>query len=68
MKEILARMEGPLAPVACLKPEREACPRRESCRTLALWQGLDRVIDGYLSRFTLADLVKNPETADEKRP
>ena len=68
VKEILARMEGPLAPVACLEPEREACPRRESCRTLALWQGLDRVIDGYLSRFTLADLVKNPDTADEKRP
>ncbi len=54
---ILERMEGPLAPVACLEPDRAACPRRESCRTLGLWQGLDQVIEGYLSRFTLADLM-----------
>lgn len=56
VREILERMEGPLAPVACLEPGREACPRKGSCRTLPLWQGLDRVISDYLDRFTLADL------------
>lgn len=55
--EILERMEGPLAPVACLEPGRGACPRRDDCPTLGLWQGLDRVIEEYLARFTLADLM-----------
>ena len=56
VKDILERMEGPLVPVACLEPGREPCPRRDACRTLPLWQGLDRVISDYLDRFTLADL------------
>lgn len=57
VKAILERMEGPLAPVACLGPERVPCPRKESCRTLPLWQGLEQVISDYLERFTLADLM-----------
>lgn len=58
IKSILELLEGPLAPVACLEPGREVCPRREHCRTLPLWQGLDRVVSDYLSRFTLADLLE----------
>ena len=57
IKSILERMEGPLAPVACLEPGREVCSRRESCRTLSLWTGLDQVISDYLAQFTLADLT-----------
>ena len=57
VKAIIERMEGPLAPVACLEPGREACSRRESCRTLSLWTGLDQVISDYLAQFTLADLT-----------
>ena len=57
IKSILERMEGPLAPVACLEPGRETCSRRESCRTLSLWTGLDQVISDYLAQFTLADLT-----------
>lgn len=60
VRTILERMEGPLAPVACLEPGRAACPRRESCRTLPLWRGLDQVISDYLSQFTLADLIGEP--------
>ncbi len=56
VKSILERMEGPLAPVACLEPGRESCPRSKECRTLPLWQGLDQVISDYLAQFTLADL------------
>ena len=55
--EVLERMEGPLAPVACLEPGRETCPRKEGCPTIALWQGLDRVIEDYLSQYTLAQLI-----------
>lgn len=57
VKDILERMEGPLAPVACLEPDHGACPRKGDCPTLPLWQGLDRVIGTYLEGFTLADLV-----------
>ncbi len=57
--DVLRVVEGSLAPVACLEGERKGCPRAESCATLDLWQGLSDVIDEYLDRFTLADLVKS---------
>ena len=57
VRDIIQRMEGSLAPVACLGPQREACPRQEVCRTLPLWLGLDQVISDYLSQFTLQDLM-----------
>lgn len=58
VKTVLELMEGPLAPVACLEPGQDACPRSRNCRTLPLWQGLDQVISDYLARFTLADLYE----------
>ena len=58
VKAIIERMEGPLAPVACLEPGQGACPRSKDCRTLPLWQGLDKVIYDYLTQFTLADLIR----------
>ena len=56
VRSILELMEGPLAPVACLESGRNACPRKNICRTLPLWQGLDQVIADYLSQFTLLSL------------
>ena len=56
VKAVLELMEGPLAPVACLESGRNACPRKNICRTLPLWQGLDKVIADYLSQFTLSSL------------
>ncbi len=55
---VLRLTEGTLAPVACLE-NGEGCERRDRCATLALWQGLDRVITEYLDRFTVADLVRD---------
>ncbi len=65
VRSVLERMEGPLAPVACLGPGQKPCPRQGAdCRTLTLWQGLDRVISDYLAEFTLADLCgERPESA-----
>ena len=63
IKSILERMEGPLAPVACLEPGQDACPRSNGCRTLPLWQGLDKVISDYLAQFKLADLCAKTETS-----
>lgn len=56
--DILRVTEESLAPVACLEPGAPSCPRREGCRTLPLWQELDRRISGYLSQVTLADLMQ----------
>ena len=55
--DILRLMEGTLAPVACLEKDSSPCKRMAGCRTLPLWQGLDRVIAEYLDKFTLEDLM-----------
>ena len=57
MKEILEVTEGDLVPVACLEPNAKACPRAGGCVTLPLWQGLNQVIQGYLSGITLEQLL-----------
>ena len=63
--EILRVTEGPLAPVACLEPGAEACPRAARCRTLPLWAGLQQVMEQYLSSYTLADLMRrDPDGLD----
>ena len=55
---VLRLTEDSLAPVACLEAGAAPCPRSAECKTLAMWQGLDRVIAEYLDGITLADLVK----------
>ena len=62
IKDIIELMEGSLAPIACLDAGSEACPRKDTCLTLPLWEGLDRVISEYLSQFTLADLLAQEKT------
>ena len=55
--EVLRLTEETLAPVACLENGADACPRASDCRTLPVWKGLDRVINDYLDRITIADLT-----------
>jgi Rrf2 family protein len=62
---ILRLTEESLAPVACLEGSGNTCPRMAECRTLPLWQGLDRVINEYLDSFTLADLVQSGLPGDD---
>ena len=54
--EILRLTEKTLAPVTCLESE-TACPHAEDCPTYPLWQGLDKVIEDYLTAHTLRDLL-----------
>ena len=56
--EILRLTEGSLAPVACLEPGAKPCPRMAQCRTLPMWEGLDRLISQYLDGITVADLMR----------
>ena len=56
--DILRVTEGPLSPIACLDDEPNQCPRCEECVTLDFWKGLYKVINEYVDRVTLADLLE----------
>ena len=58
--EVLQSAEGPLVPVACLVEGSEPCARAAGCRTLPLWEGLNKVVSEYLGSFTLQDLMEKP--------
>lgn len=62
-KEILLLTEGGLAPVACLSCEAETCTRRENCRTVAMWEGLQKVTLDYFENITLKDLMKDEQNS-----
>lgn len=53
---ILRLTEGNLAPVSCLEEE-TSCERAVYCRTLPMWQKLDRLINDFFDGYTLADLA-----------
>lgn len=62
---ILRLTEGTLAPVACLDQNAEQCPRMPDCRTLSMWQGLDKLINEYLDGITVADLMAAYQSGDD---
>lgn len=62
---ILRLTEESLAPVSCLVPGASPCPRAADCRTLSLWQGLDKVIGDYLDSLTLSDLTRPANAGNE---
>ena len=64
--EILRATEGPLAPVSCLKPEKNECGRSAECLTLPLWKELDRRMEGYLDSVTLAALLRGDISAQSE--
>ncbi|MDC7293444.1 MULTISPECIES: RrF2 family transcriptional regulator [unclassified Butyrivibrio] len=56
--DILRVMEGNLSPVECAAKESGVeCPLSDNCVTLSFWQGLDKVVNDYVDKFTLEDLV-----------
>lgn len=61
---ILQMTEGSLAPISCLEEDATPCTRMAECRTLAMWQGLDRTIREYLDGFTIADLMQAEQPGD----
>lgn len=56
--DILRAAEGSLAPIACLAESENTCERKEDCKVLPFWQGLEDVINNYVDNFTLEDLLK----------
>ena len=55
---ILRATEGAMAPVACLETQENVCLRRTACRSLPVWEGLERVVNEYLEGITLQDVVQ----------
>lgn len=62
--DILRAAEGSLAPVSCLDPASAPCARSETCKTLPLWNGLNKVVNDYLTGITLEDLIGPAEGGD----
>ena len=56
--QILRITEGSLAPVACLEDEVNLCDRAETCKTLPMWSGLNKVISDYLEGISLQDILE----------
>ncbi|MEG0275558.1 MAG: Rrf2 family transcriptional regulator [Coprobacillus sp.] len=56
---ILKLTEGSLAPVACLDCSPNQCKRSKECKTLPMWQKLDKIIDDYFESMTLIDLINS---------
>lgn len=61
---ILRLVEGSLAPVACLEKKPNQCPRAEHCKTLRMWEGLEKVIEDYFETITIADLADSADRYD----
>lgn len=59
--DILRAAEGDLNPVSCLECNDGTCKRASSCRTLQLWENLNKMINDYLDHVTVADLMKPAE-------
>ncbi len=55
--EIIELTDGPLAPVACLLPDAESCPRKDNCITLPLWQKFNTLTHNFFYNITLQDLI-----------
>ena len=58
---MLGLTEGVLAPVAWLDGDTTLCTRSEFCATLPMWKGLQEVIEDYLEKITLQDLLEQQQ-------
>ena len=64
--EILRLVEGGLAPVACLECGAKPCENAAQCRTVAMWRGLQNVIDEYLDGIKISDLMQEDTDHSKK--
>ena len=62
---VLRLTEESLSPVACLENGAAPCAKMGNCRTLAMWAGLDRTINEYFDKYTIADLMQMQDPGDQ---
>ncbi len=61
---ILRLTEESLSPVSCVEAGAEPCAHMDECRTVWVWQGLDRAINEYLDGITIADLMRHSQKVE----
>lgn len=61
---VLRLTEDSLAPVSCLGPGADSCERASACRTLPMWKGLYELINDYLNKYTVEDLMQSGDNFD----
>ncbi len=64
VRSILQVTEGPLVPVTCLEKKPNQCEWYAECRTVRMWEGLEKVINDYLENITIADLINEHGSGD----
>lgn len=65
--DIIRVLEGPIAPVDCVNEEEESpCKNAEFCVTRNVWAKVRDSVTDVLDSITLAQLVKDQETLNEK--
>ena len=57
---ILKLTEGSLATVSCTAQGPNACNRQSCCKTLPMWEKLDKMVDEFFEGITLADILNEP--------
>lgn len=55
--DILKATEDSMAVVNCLAGPENTCPRRFECDTLAVWEGLNEVMERYMRSVTLQSIL-----------
>jgi Rrf2 family cysteine metabolism transcriptional repressor len=65
LDEILAVLEGPIAPVDCLK-ESYDCPRSGNCATQEVWDEMRQAMRAVLKAKTLKDLAERQKSKDKQ--
>jgi len=65
LKMIMEVLEGPLAPVDCLR-DRTSCPRSGYCATQDIWDEMGKAMEKVLASTTLQDLVDRQKNKGNK--
>ena len=59
--EVFSLTEGSMTAVGCHWEGDGRCERMDQCRPLPLWQGLNQLIENYLSQWTIASLARSKD-------
>lgn len=65
VKDILQVTEGAFVPVTCMETEINNCERVAECKTLKIWEGLQKLVNDYFESITLQNLLDDTADADD---
>ena len=65
--EIIRIAEGEVVTVSCQECGAQPCKNEKICRTRPMWDELNSMINQYLDRVTVADLMKDKSLVGEEK-